>query len=114
MKSENTSNEIYRAALEAANADLIEVGAEFERLAVRKDRIEKLLVALQPFVAMSEGQASGAQAGSQPAQQNAPATEPPSEPKRQPLAADPFQRRVDHVLGIGSGIRDVRQYTRQF
>jgi hypothetical protein len=28
--------------------------------------------------------------------------------------ADPFQRRVDHVLGIGGGIRDVRKYSRQF
>jgi hypothetical protein len=30
------------------------------------------------------------------------------------LVADPFQRRIDHVLGIGAGIRDVRKYSRQF
>ena len=28
--------------------------------------------------------------------------------------SDPFQRRIDHVLGIGAGIRDVRKYSRQF
>jgi hypothetical protein len=30
------------------------------------------------------------------------------------FVADPFQRRIDHVLGIGAGIRDVRKYSRQF
>jgi hypothetical protein len=32
----------------------------------------------------------------------------------EPVLADPFQRRIDHVLGIGAGIRDVRKYSRQF
>jgi hypothetical protein len=111
MKSEREYNEIYRAALESANAELTEIGAEFERLSVRKDRIEKLLVALQPFVALK---AEGVPVVEQPVQQSEAAAEAPGEPKREPVAADPFQRRIDHVLGIGAGIRDVRQYTRRF
>lgn len=116
MKLERNTNVIYRAALEAANADLAEISAEFERLTVRKDRIEKLLAALKPFVAMKEEQiAGGTPVASQTPQQSTP-VEAPSEQVREaePMAADPFRRRVDHVLGIGAGIRDVRQYTRQF
>ena len=114
MKSERSSDEIYRAAFESAHADLTEISAEFEKLSIRKERIEKLLVALQPFVTLKEEQtAEGVPASGRPVQGS---EEPPVEPKRElePTASDPFQRRVDHVLGIGAGIRDVRKYTRQF
>lgn len=116
MKSERNSDEIYRAAFESANADLTEISAEFERLSARKDRIEKLLVALQPFVALKEEQAVNVASVLDKPTQRSEAAQPPVESKRElePNSADPFQRRIDHVLGIGAGIRDVRKYTRQF
>lgn len=120
MKAEE-HQEIYRIAHDAANADLTEIAAEVERLRVRKDHVEKLIAVLKPIIGIEEqtapvpakeevvadGTAERVEAA--PGAQN-------REEQAQPLGvgADPFQRRVDHVLGIGAGIRDVRQYTRQF
>lgn len=115
MKSEN-HNEIYRVSHDAATAELTEITEEFERLRVRKDLVERLISALQPVIGEEQQQAAAPEAAStQPAPQLV-ETRPESAPetKEQTLVADPFQRRVDHVLGIGAGIRDVRQYTRQF
>jgi hypothetical protein len=116
MRPERSSDEVYRAAFDFANRELTEISAEFERLTIRKDKVEKLLVALQPFIAIKEAlPASSVPVIGQSAPKNAGAAEP-SEPKRElePTAADPFKRRTDHALGIGAGIRDVRKYTRQF
>ncbi len=107
--------EIYRVAFDAANAELTDISAEFERLRTRKEHIEKLVQVLQPLVAEDqETTARGPVVGST---QNAEtAAEAPVEAHAgsEAFVADPFQRRIDHVLGIGAGIRDVRKYSRQF
>jgi len=105
--------EIYRVAFDAANSELMEISAEFERLRIRKEHIEKLVLVLQPLIAEGE---EGAESGS--AAKTAPQGEGESaagvQSGQETFTADPFQRRIDHVLGIGGGIRDVRKYSRQF
>ncbi|MGA8743219.1 MAG: hypothetical protein WB561_18675 [Terracidiphilus sp.] len=109
--------EIYRVAFDVANSELTEIGAEVERLRIRKEHIEKLVDVLKPLVAEEErvvvGQISAEAA---PREETKPATEAKAEPNggQEAFVADPFQRRIDHVLGIGAGIRDVRKYSRQF
>ncbi|MGA8088442.1 MAG: hypothetical protein WCA10_14130 [Terracidiphilus sp.] len=107
--------EIYRVAYDAANAELIEISAEFERLRVRKEHIEKLVQVLQPIVAEGEEPAEHASVAASAAQTES-AGEGSVEARGglEAVPADPFQRRIDHVLGIGGGIRDVRKYSRQF
>lgn len=110
MKPEG-HREIYRVAFDAANSELIEISAEFERLRVRKEHIERLVQVLQPLIGEAElGTEQVAPqrmetAGEAPVEAHAGA---------EAVTADPFQRRIDHVLGIGGGIRDVRKYSRQF
>jgi hypothetical protein len=105
--------EIYRVASDAANAELAEISMEFERLRIRKEHIEKLVQVLHPLIADGEEPAELASvAASAPNTENA--AESSVEARGEAAPADPFQRRVDHVLGIGGGIRDVRKYSRQF
>jgi hypothetical protein len=108
--------EIYRVAFDAANSELTEINAEFESLRIRKDQVERLIVVLRPLI--GEEESAGTVSLAEGASPEAPATgaETSGESNRepQPVPSDPFQRRIDHVLGIGAGIRDVRKYTRQF
>ena len=114
--------EIYRVAFEAAQSNLAEITAEFERLRIRKEHLERLILVLKPIIGEAETVApapsneEAAEQTSEPASEAGKEAEASSEENAQPLGvgADPFQRRVEHVLGIGAGIRDVRQYTRQF
>jgi hypothetical protein len=105
--------EIYREAFESASSELKEISVAFEQLRIRKDQIEKLVSVLGPLVSLKDSaipeaqSAASAEPASKPAQSN-------PEAAGDQLVADPFQRRIDHVLGIGAGIRDVRKYTRQF
>lgn len=107
--------EIYRVAYQSATSELTDISAEFDRLRVRKDYIEKLILALKPlFAAEEQPQQSGAQELDE-SEQAEPAAETTIDQIETPVFnADPFQRRIDHVLGIGAGIRDVRKYSRQF
>ncbi len=115
MKQER-HGEIYREAFESASSELKEISAAFEQLRIRKDQIEKLVTVLGPLVDLKEGTASAV-----PEAQSGASAEPASKPAQSNpevtgdrIVADPFQRRIDHVLGIGAGIRDVRKYIRQF
>lgn len=112
-----THGEIYRVAFDAAQAELKEITEEFERLRVRKGHVEQLILVLKPILGEVEEPVSAA-VKQEPVMkaESATSTEAANEEVAQPLGvgADPFQRRADHVLGIGAGIRDVRQYTRQF
>jgi hypothetical protein len=108
--------EIYRVAHETATAELTEITAEFDRLRARKELVERLITVLKPVIGIEENPPAAAlkeESSPDIEKAAAPAT---SEENAQRLGvgADPFQRRMDHVLGIGAGIRDVRQYTRQF
>ncbi len=107
------SIDIYRAAFEAANTELTEINAEFEKLRTRKEQVERLLGALRKFFGEEQEPATAPQ-GASSETAAAEATSVESIGKPQPVPSDPFQRRIDHVLGIGAGIRDVRKYTRQF
>lgn len=106
--------EIYRVAFETANSELTEISAEVKRLEIRKEQIERLVSVLKPLVDDEEDASSQAPAQSleQVEEVKETAIEGASEPET--FIADPFQRRTDHVLGIGAGIRDVRKYSRQF
>ena len=111
--------EIYRVAFESAKTELTEINAEFERLRARKEQIERLVVVLRPLIGEDEPPATQVSAEdstpvnvSAEAAGEAPVVETRGAPEG--LVADPFQRRIDHVLGIGAGIRDVRKYSRQF
>jgi hypothetical protein len=108
--------EIYRIALETAGSELQEITTSLEKLRIRKDRLEKLLSVLEPIVGIEEQDATTAlEAEPDKSQEgSAEAVQSTSEEAGDRVVADPFQRRIDHVLGIGAGIRDVRKYTRQF
>ena len=109
--------EIYRVALASATAELNDIGAELERLRVRKEQVERLVVVLEPLAggeqAIEEPEAAQMEPGPNPEETP---VEVVVESKEEPVGVgpDPFQRRVDHVLGIGGGIRDVRSFTRQY
>lgn len=111
-----SNQEIYRIAHDAARAQLNEISAEFERLRLRKDQIERLIAILKPIIGEEDQPAVVIAKEDSSADRVETTAEPAKEQNGQRLGvgADPFQRRIDHVLGIGGGIRDVRQYTRQF
>lgn len=125
MKSEE-HQEIYRLAHETACSHLGEITTEFEKLRIRKEQVERLISALKPVIGEGEKpapvsvveQPSGTNEREETVAQPVAMSmaQPVKQEASQPLGvgADPFQRRIDHVLGIGAGIRDVRQYTRQF
>ena len=107
--------EIYRVAFDAAHSELSEISLEFERLRLRKEHIEKLVLVLQPLTAEGEETAEGGSvAAAVPHSESAGETPTGAKSGPEAFTADPFQRRIDHVLGIGGGIRDVRKYSRQF
>ena len=117
MKSQG-HGEIYRVAHDAAQAELAEIVGEFERLRVRKEHVERLILVLKPIIGERESPSPvvSKEEPTEEPDETAPADEASNDEHARKLGvgADPFQRRVDHVLGIGAGIRDVRQYTRQF
>lgn len=115
MKQER-HKEVYREAFESANAELKEISAAFERLGIRKEQVEKLITVLGTLLNLEEKVASPAPESEVSAQAESPSQPVESKPETtsERVVADPFQRRIDHVLGIGAGIRDVRKYTRQF
>jgi hypothetical protein len=107
--------DIYRAAYELGNAELNGILEEFEKLRIRKEQVEKLVTVLKPLVEIDNPVA----AADSKTENRITAEQPAEAPKAQSeetleRGADPFQRRIDHVLGIGAGIRDVRKYSRQF
>lgn len=106
--------EIYRVAFEAASAELTEIAAEVQRLQVRKEQIERLIEVLKPMFDDVAEMSAEATAEGQDQQDEVKEAAVEESPQHEPFTADPFQRRVDHVLGIGAGIRDVRKYSRQF
>ena len=114
MKAEQ-HQEIYRVAYEAATSELTGISEEFERLRLRKEQVERLLGALKPLAFAEEERVPFTVTSEDPTAEPA-GTAKPSDTAPEPVkaGADPFQRRIDHVLGIGAGIRDVRSFTRQF
>lgn len=108
--------EIYRVAFESANTELAEIAAEVEKLRIRKEQIERLITVLKPLLEEDVTAAPEGVMQNRASELSEGGTEKPVAENAQPepVGADPFQRRIDHVLGIGAGIRDVRKYSRQF
>jgi len=124
--------EVYRVAYDEASAELSEILGKFEQLRLRKDRIEKVVEALKPLIAVSEVAVSPERSAVQAerpvpaieqavfpaAAQAAPTPLPyPLQHPSQPAAEegnDPFSRRVDNAIGISSAAKDVREYSRLF
>ncbi len=85
--------DVYRVAYDSAQSELNEIVVSFEQLRVRKESVENLVAVLQPMVdaetkGTSMNQPSGESSGGNQDAKNS--------------SADPFQRRIDNVLGIGS------------
>ena len=115
MKSQ-ANQEIYRLAHQSATSELLAINEEFEKLRVRMARIEKLVAALKPLIFEEKDTLPTREEGT-PTTAEASVAETPSEQEMEPakVGTDPFQQnRINHVLGIGAGIRDVRSFTRQF
>ena len=109
----------YRAALDQANNDLRGLFEEFERLELRKEQLEDVLTALEPFLKADEAhshevphteQAPNVIARVEPARHipepvmtmaTTPALEvTPSFSSASEEEMDPIQRRINHALGL--------------
>jgi len=116
--------EVYRVAYDEAKAELGEILGKFEALRLKKDRIEKVVDALKPLVA-AESQAGSSErpvvAAERPLEfvpseptHHAPDPVPQAVQQAVDSSSDPFQRRVDNAIGLGSTAKDVREYSRLF
>jgi hypothetical protein len=120
--------EVYRVAFDEASAELSEILAKFEQLRSRKDRIEKVVEALKPLVAL-ESPAPSVERAAVPTERLTGPSEGPGHslsdagqattsspipyPVQQP-ASDPFSRRIETAVGSGNSAKDVSEYSRLF
>jgi len=102
-----SNGDVYRTAFDSANSELNDILVTFEELRARKERIEKVVMALKPLLGAEEATVGL----SNPTD---PSTDPGSSGEDVPsyqyqtgngASSDPFQRRIDSVLGHGSGSR---------
>jgi hypothetical protein len=106
--------EVYRVAFDSASTELKDILGAFEDLRARKERIEKVVMALKPLLGAEE--AAAAAAAVQHASDAANEAIQPSEELSYQYqgtngnSADPFARRLDSALGHGVG----RKFNRQF
>jgi len=113
MKPNN--GEVYRVAFDSANSELNEILGAFEDLRARKDRIEKVVMALKPLLGAEEAAAAAAavQTASDAANEATQSSEEVPTYQYQGsngTSSDPFARRLDNALGHGVG----RKFNRQF
>jgi hypothetical protein len=113
------SGDVYRVAFDSANSELNDILGSFEELRARKDRIEKVVMALKPLLGAEEAAAAAAavQSASDAANQALQASEEVPTYQYQATngngngaSSDPFARRLDSALGHGVG----RKFSRQF
>ena len=112
--------EAYRVAFDSANLELNDILAAYEELRARKDRIEKVVMALKPLLGAEEAAAAAAAVQSASDAANEASQSAEEVPAYQYQAtngngngassADPFARRLDSALGHGAG----RKFNRQF
>jgi hypothetical protein len=108
--------EVYRVAFDSANSELNNILGAFEELRARKDRIEKVVMALKPLLGAEEAAAAAAavQSASDAANEAAQSLEEVPTYQYQTTngapSSDPFARRLDSALGHGVG----RKFSRQF
>jgi hypothetical protein len=123
--------DVFRVAYDEAHAELSEILTKFEQLRVRKDRIEKVVESLRPLISGTEPQipemersaaaAERPQAVEQPVAlvhsepvQAAPSPIPYPVQQAVAEANDPFARRMEGALGLGSAARDLKEYSKLF
>jgi hypothetical protein len=105
----------YRIAFDSANSELNEILGAFEDLRARKDRIEKVVMALKPLLGAEEGAAAGIPNPSDSSPDSGSQGEEVPTYQYQSgngSTPDPFQRRIDSVLGNGAGSREARKFNR--
>jgi hypothetical protein len=107
--------EVYRVAFDSANLELKDILGAFEELRARKERIEKVVMALKPLLGAEEAAAAAAAMQSASDAANEAAQSADEVPSYQyqgsnGSSADPFARRLDSALGHGVG----RKFNRQF
>lgn len=104
-----SGSEKYCAAFETALEELEQIYSEFQRMRIRKERIEGVVEALKPLVDSADYVvAQPNQPGQSSTQSSSPVIEPEVTPHQSPaqpltsanLSSDPLQRRIDSVLGL--------------
>ena len=108
--------EVYRVAFDSANNELNDILGAFEELRARKDRIEKVVLALKPLLGPEEAAAAAAavQSASDAANEAGQSSEEVPTYQYQATngasSSDPFASRLNSALGHGVG----RKLSRQF
>ena len=114
MKPNN--GEVYRVAFDSANSELNDILVAFEELRARKERIEKVVLALKPLLGAEEAAAAAAamQSATDAAEQATQSSEDVPTYQYQGSngngSSDPFASRLNSALGHGVG----RKFNRQF
>jgi len=109
------TGEVYRVAFDSANSELKDIVGAFEDLRARKERIEKVVMALKPLLGAEEAAAAAAamQSATEAADHASLALEEGSYQFQAANGAgsgDPFASRLNSALGHGVG----RKFNRQF
>jgi len=108
----SNTGDVYRTAFDSANTELNDILGAFEELRARKERIEKVVMALKPLLG-AEDAASGSANPSDPSDPGAQGEDVPTYQYQVGNgSSDPFQRRIDSVLGHGGGSREPRKFNR--
>ena len=117
------TQETYRLAYDEANAELQQINEQFERLRVRREKVQQVVDALRPLftegelpeaVASSDAAPFLVQQASMSSAEQPPAEAFPQAPEESEPAfaaeqsSDPFQRRIDNALRHGLGSRDAK------
>lgn len=108
--------EVYRVAFDSANNELKDIVGAFEELRARKERIEKVVMALKPLLGAEEAAAAAAamQSASDAANEAIQSSEEVPTYQYQGTngssSNDPFARRLDSALGHGVGRKINRQF----
>lgn len=111
----NPTGDVYRVAFDSANSELNQILEAFEELRARKERVEKVVIALKPLLGMEEAAAAAAQNSTEASSDSASPSEEPTYQYQSPNgnSPDPFQHRLDQALGRGVGSREPRKFSRQ-
>ena len=114
------NGEVYRVAFDSANSELNDILIAFEDLRARKERIEKVVMALKPLLGAEEAAAAAAavQSATEAAEQATQSSEDVPTYQYQNTngngngngSSDPFASRLNSALGHGVG----RKFNRQF
>jgi len=112
----NGNGDVYRVAFDSANSELNQILVSFEELKARKERIEKVVSALKPLLGASEESSAAYDSANSSLDSGQSGEEIPTYQYQATngSSVDPFQQRIDQVLGQGAGSRDPRRAHRQF